>query len=68
MIQLNISRQLSSIWPIDGTLSGATTPGLSWPGSDDNKGVLCILQSSSITGASQSDFSVSYPGHSLEEP
>ena len=34
-------------------------------GSDGNEGVLCIPQSSSITGASSSDCSVSYPGHSL---
>ena len=49
------------------TLSGATTPGQSKPGSDGNKEVLCILQSSSITGASPSDCLVSYPGHSLRE-
>ena len=30
-------------------LSGATTPGQSGPGSDDNEGVLHIPQSSSIT-------------------
>ena len=29
------------------------------------EGVLCISQSSSITGASPSDCLVSYPGHSL---
>ena len=33
-IQFSISAQLSSIWPIDRTLSGATTPGQSRPGSD----------------------------------
>ena len=49
-IQLSISRQFSSIWPIERTLSGATTPGQSGPGSNGNKGVLCIPQSSSITG------------------
>ena len=32
------------------TLSGATTPGQSGPGSDGNKEVLHIPQSSSITG------------------
>ena len=32
----------SSIWLIDRTLSGATTPGQSGPGSNDNEGVLCI--------------------------
>ena len=35
--------------------------------SDGNKGVLCISQSSSITGASSSDCLVSYPGHLLGE-
>ena len=42
-----------------------TTLGQSGPGSDGNKDVLCILQSSSITGTSPSDCFVSYPGHSL---
>ena len=42
-----------------------TTPGQSEPGSDGNKEVLCIHQSSSITEASPSDCLVSYPGHSL---
>ena len=54
-IQFCISTQFSSIWPIDWTLSGATTTGLSRPGSDGNKGVLCIPQSSIITGTSPSD-------------
>ena len=58
---------LSSISPIDWTLSGSTTPRQSGPESNGNKGVLCILQSSSITGASQSDCLMSYPGHSLRE-
>ena len=40
--------QFSSIWPIDRTLSGATTLGQSRPGR--NEEVLCITQSSSITG------------------
>ena len=57
----------TSIQPIDRTLSGATTPGQGGPGSDGNKGVPCILQSSSITGASASHCLVSYPGHSLGE-
>ena len=47
------------------TLSGATTPGQSGPGSDGNKGILCIPQSSSITGTSALDCLVSYPGYSL---
>ena len=64
-IQFSIRTQLSSIWPIDLTLSGAITPGQSGPGSDGNKGVPRISQSSSLTGASPSEFLVSYPGHSL---
>ena len=57
----------SSIWPIDGTLSGAITLGQSGPGSNGNKGVLHIPQSSSITRVSPSDCLVSCPGHSLGE-
>ena len=55
------------IWPIDRILSGATTPGNSGPGSNGNERVLRIPQSSSITGASQSDCLMSYPGHTLGE-
>ena len=40
-------------------LSGATTPSQRGPGSNGNEGVLCIPQSPSITGTSQSDL-VSY--------
>ena len=54
----------SSIWPIDRTLSGATTLGQDGPGSDGNEEILCIIQRSSITGASRFDGLVSYPGHS----
>ena len=57
----------TSIWRIDGTLSGATTPGQIGPGNDSNKEVLCIPKSYSITGTSPSDCLVSYLGHSLEE-
>ena len=57
--------QFNSIQPIDRTLSGATTPGQSGPGSNGNEGVLHIPQSSSIAGTSPSDCLVSYPGHSL---
>ena len=57
--------QFSSIKPIDRALSGATIPGLSGPGSNGNKGVLCIPQSSSITGASPLDCLVSYLEHLL---
>ena len=49
---------ISSIWPIDRTLSGATTPGQSEPGNNGNKGVL------SIPGTSPSDCLVLYPGRS----
>ena len=52
----------SSIWPIDRSLLGTTTMGQSGPGSNGNKGVLFIPQSSSITGASPLDCLVSYPG------
>ena len=55
----------SSIWSIDRTLSGAATQSQSGPRSDDNEWVLCIPQSSSIIGASPSDFLMSYLGHSL---
>ena len=51
----------SSIWPIDRTLSCATTPGQSKPGSDGNEGVLRIPKSSSIIGASPSISLVLYP-------
>ena len=58
-VQFSISTQFSSIWPIDRTLSGATTPGQSGPWSDSKDGVLRIPQSSCITGASPSDCLVS---------
>ena len=57
----------SSIWHIDRTLLGAITPGQSGPGSDGNEEVLCIPQSTSITGASPSDCLESYPGDLSEE-
>ena len=57
----------NSIWPIDRTLSGATTLGQSGPETDGNEGVLYILQSFSITEASPLDCLVSYPGHTLGE-
>ena len=55
----------SSIWPINRTLSGATTLGQSGLGSNGNNGILNIPQNSSITGASPSDCLMSYPGHLL---
>ena len=45
----------SSIWPIDKTLSGATTPGQSGPGSDGNEGVLRLPKSSKISESKASD-------------
>ena len=66
-IQFSVITQFSSIWPIDRTLPGATTPSQSGPGSDGNKETLRIPQSSSITGNSPSDCLVSYLGHLLEE-
>ena len=41
-IQFSKSTQFSSIWPIDKTLSGATTSAQSGPGIDANEWVLCI--------------------------
>ena len=65
--QFSISTQFRFICAIDRTLSGATTPGMSGPESNDNEGVLNIPQSSIITGASPSDCFMPYPGHSLGE-
>ena len=64
-IQFSVITQFSSIWPIDRTISSATTPGQSGPGSDGNEEVLCIPQSSSIIEAVSSDCFVPYPGHLL---
>ena len=58
-IQFSISTQFSSIWLIDMSLSGATTLGQSGSGGNGNEEVLCIPQSSSITGTSLSDCLVS---------
>ena len=44
------------------TLSGSTILGQSGP---ENKGLLCIPQSTNITGTSPSDCLVLYQGHSL---
>ena len=51
--------QFSSIRLIDTTLSGDTTVGQIGPGSDGNKGVFRIPQSSSMTGTSPTDCLVS---------
>ena len=69
-IQFSMSTQFkcqkSSIWPIDRTLSGATTPDKSEPGSGGNEEVFRIPQCSSIPGAPPSDCLVLYPWHPLE--
>ena len=56
----------SSIWPIDGTLSGTTTPVQSGPGRNGSEGVLHVSQSSLIR-SSPSDCLIPYPEHSLDE-
>ena len=55
--------QFSSIWAIDRTLSGVTTPGHGKPGSDGNEEVLLIPRGCSNIGTSPSEFLVSYPGY-----
>ena len=57
---------VGSIWPIDMTLSGATTLGLSRPDSNGNEGVYHIPQISKLQ-ASPSDCSMTYPGHWLAD-
>ena len=64
-ILFSINTMFSSIWPINRTLSGAITPDQSRPGRNGNEEVLCIPQSSSITGNSPSDCLVLYSKHSL---
>ena len=54
----------SSIWPLDGTLTGTTTLGPRGTRSNDSQGVFHIPQSST-TGASPWDGLVSYLGHLL---
>ena len=53
----------SSIWPINRTLSDATTPGQSGRANNGNKVVHSIPQSLNITGARPSYCLVSYPEH-----
>ena len=50
---------------IDRALYGSTISSQSGPGSHGNYVVLHILQSSSITGTSPSDYLGSYSGHSF---
>ena len=56
------TQDTTSIWPIDGTRTGTTTPGHSGPGSNGIESVFHILQSSR-TGASLSNGLMSYLGH-----
>ena len=53
-IQFSISTEFSSIWPIDRTLAGVTTPDKSVLGSNGNEGVLQIPQNSCSTEVSPS--------------
>ena len=55
-----------SLWPIDKTLTGTSTPGQSRPGCNGIDELLTISQSSKTEG-SPSDGLVSYPRHSFEE-
>ena len=55
----------SSIWAIEKTLSCTITPGQNKTGRNGNEQVLCISQSSSITGTLPSDCLRSYLGHML---
>ena len=66
-IQFSKSTQFNPIWSIDKNQLGATTQGQNGPGSDGYEAVLCIPQSSTITGTSPSDCLVSYPEHLLKE-
>ena len=66
-IQFIISPQFSSIRLIVKTLSGATTSSHSGPENDGNERLLCIPQSSSVTGASPPESLMSYTGYSLVE-
>ena len=56
VIQICISMQFSSFWPIDRIQSGATTPKPNGPEINGNEGVLHIPQASSITEISILDF------------
>ena len=55
----------SSIWSIDGTLTGTTILSWSGPGSNAKEGVLHISQSSSITETSPSNALMIYLGYVL---
>ena len=51
IIQFSLSKQFSSIWPIDRALLGSTAPGESGPENNDNEEVLCIPQSPNCRGS-----------------
>ena len=54
-----------SIWPIDRTLSGVTTPDQSELGNNGSEGVIHIPQISKA-GAVPLDYLIAYPRHSME--
>ena len=66
-ILFSVITQFISIWPLDKTLSNATTPGQSEFRSDGSERALRIPHISSITEASPSNSLMSHPGHTLEE-
>ena len=65
IIQFSIRTQFSFIWPIDRTLSGATTPSQSGPGSNGIEEILRIPRRTSFTGTSGSNCLVSLSEHAL---
>ena len=65
VIQFSNSILFSSTWPMNRTLSDATTLGQNGPRSNGNEEVHCIPKNSSIIGTSPSNCLVSYPGHLL---
>ena len=69
-IQFNASNlfaqfKCQTVWPIDRTLLGATTPGQSGPGSDDNEAYSAFPKAPALLESHQQTFSV-IPGYSLE--
>ena len=58
----------SFIWIMDRTLLGATILGQNELGSNSNERLRHIPQNPCITGATQSDRLMSYPGHWPGEP
>ena len=64
-IQFSISTQFSFIWPIDRTISRATTPSQNGLGSDGNKGEQRIPQTFNVTEVSLSDYLALYLRHLL---